>query len=230
MKNAQYPITTILFDMDNTLFDLVGAQIASCHTVATSLGREDGDDLYAYFLRSVHGYEAHENILDYMKDRGISANGLYTNARHIYEVEKLRHIIPYPGVIETLHRIQQQGLPMGIVTDAHSRDAVLRMEKSGLLSYFSGMVTYDMVKVKKPSPEPFLAALEMLKADPRKTLLIGDSPRRDIEPGRNLGIRTVYARYGDRFTDDRSIVQADFIIDTIDELPGILLRLSEKPE
>jgi putative hydrolase of the HAD superfamily len=119
---------------------------------------------------------------------------------------------------------------MGIVTDAHSRDAVLRMEKSGLLSYFSGMVTFDMVRVKKPSPEPFLAALEMLKADPRKTLLIGDSPRRDIEPCRHLGIRTVYARYGDRFTDDRSQVPADFIIDTMEELPGILLMLAEKPE
>jgi putative hydrolase of the HAD superfamily len=230
MKNARYPITTILFDMDNTLFDLVGAQIASCHTVASSLGWEDGDDLYEYFLRSVHGYEAHENILDYMKDRGISINELYTNARHIYEAEKLRHIIPYPGVAETLHRIQQLGLPMGIVTDAHSRDAVLRMEKSGLLPYFSGMVTYDMVLVKKPSPEPFLAALEMLKADPLKTLLIGDSPRRDIEPCRHLGIRTVYARYGDRFTDDRSSVQADFVIDMMDELPGILSRLLEKPE
>jgi putative hydrolase of the HAD superfamily len=230
MKNAQYPITTILFDMDNTLFDLVGAQIASCHTIASSFGRDDGKDLYGYFLRSVHGYEAHENILDYMKDRGISVNGLYTNARHIYEAEKLRHIIPYPGVIETLHRIQQQGLPMGIVTDAHSRDALLRMEKSGLLSYFSGMVTYDMVQVKKPSPEPFLTALEMLKADPCETLLIGDSPRRDIEPCRDLGIRTVYARYGDRFTDDRSAVQADFIIDMMDELPGILFSLSEKPE
>jgi putative hydrolase of the HAD superfamily len=230
MKNAQYPITTILFDMDNTLFDLVGAQIASCNIVASSFGREDGEDLYEYFLRSVHGYEAHENILDYMKDRGISVDGLYTNARHIYEAEKLRNIIPYPGVIETLHRIQQLGFLMGIVTDAHSRDAILRMEKSGLLSYFSGMVTYDMVQAKKPSPEPFLAALEMLKADPCQTLLIGDSPRRDIEPCGHLGIRTVYARYGDRFTDDRSSVKADFIIDTMDELPGILFRLSEKQE
>ena len=79
---------------------------------------------------------------------------------------------------------------MGIVTDAHSRDATLRLEKTGLLPFFCCMVSYDMVKVKKPACDPFLMALEMMKTSPSDTVLIGDSPRRDIEPGRHLGIRT----------------------------------------
>ncbi|MFY9801011.1 MAG: HAD hydrolase-like protein, partial [Methanoregula sp.] len=70
-----------------------------------------------------------------------------------------------------------------------------------------------------------------LKTSPSEAVLIGDSPRRDIEPCRHLGIRTVYARYGDRFSGDRSGVPADFIIDTMAELPEILqkfLRENEK--
>jgi putative hydrolase of the HAD superfamily len=90
------------------------------------------------------------------------------------------------------------------------------------------MVTYDMIKVKKPAPEPFLFALEMMKAGADETILIGDSPRRDIEPGHLLGIRTVYARYGDRFSDDRSNIPADFVIDTIADLPEILYALEKK--
>jgi putative hydrolase of the HAD superfamily len=222
MERARTPVTTVLFDMDNTLFDLVGAQIASCHRVARFLGRDEGDDLYRYFLRPLHGYEAHENIHDYMEDRGISPDGTYTHARHIYEEEKLRHITPYPGAVETLGLIQRRGLPMAIVTDAHSRDATLRLEKSGLLPFFTCIVSFDMAGTKKPAPEPFLTALEILKADPEETLLIGDSPRRDIEPCKELGIRTVYARYGDRFTDDRSSVMADYTIDSMEELPAIL--------
>jgi len=62
-----------------------------------------------------------------------------------------------------------------------------------------------------------------MKSSPSEAVLIGDSPRRDIEPCRNLGIRTVYARYGDRFSSDRDNVPADFVIDTIAELPEILL-------
>ena len=227
MQNGR-EITTLLFDMDNTLFDLVGAQIASCHAVTRFLGTQDGDALFEYFLRPLRGFEAHENILDYMTDNSFSPDGVYSDACRIYEKEKLGSIIPYPGVIETLEVLRQRGYPMGIITDAHSKDATLRLEKAGLLPFFCGMVTYDMVGVKKPAHDPFLIALEMMKAEPAEALLVGDSPRRDIEPCRLLGIRSVYARYGDRFSDDRSEFEADFVIDAMDELPGILAGLSSK--
>ena len=66
----------------------------------------------------------------------------------------------------------------------------------------------------------------MMKASPSGAVLIGDSPRRDIEPCRNLGIRTVYARYVARFSHDRTEFTADFTIDTMNDLPDILRRLS----
>lgn len=213
--------------MDNTLFDLVGAQMAACEAVTQSLGLREDNQLFPYFLRPVHGFESHENILDFMQDRGIPVEGSYERARRIYEQEKIRAITPYPGVVDTLTQIQEQGLPMGIITDAHSRDAVMRLEKAGLLPFFCCMVTYDLVRVKKPAHEPFIVALDMLKSTADDVLLVGDSPRRDIEPGRILGIRTVYARYGDRFSDDRSSVHADYVIDTLAELPDILSGLLE---
>jgi putative hydrolase of the HAD superfamily len=226
-RSFKKPVRALLFDMDNTLFDLVGAQMAACQAVTRSLGVMEENQLFPYFLRPEHGFESHENILDFMHDRGISGSGIFNSARSIYEEEKLCSIIPYPGVAETLSCIQEGGLPMGIVTDAHSRDAVRRLEKAGLLPFFSCMVTYDMVRVKKPAPEPFITALGMLKSVAEEVLLVGDSPRRDMEPGNKLGFRTVYARYGDRFSDDRALVQADYIIDTIAELPEILFRLTE---
>lgn len=214
--------------MDNTLFDFVGAQIAACHAVVQQLGQQDEEELYSYFLTGNHGFESYENIHDFMKNYGIYHEKNYKNACRIYDEEKLRHITPYPGVIETLQMIRDRGLPMGIVTDAHSRDATRRLEKTGLLPFFSKIITYDMIKVKKPATAPFLFALEMMKAGADETLLIGDSPQRDIEPCRNLGIRTVYARYGNRFSDNCSDVQADFIIDAMAELPGILCNISVK--
>jgi putative hydrolase of the HAD superfamily len=220
-------VRALLFDMDNTLFDLVGAQMAACQAVTRSLGVTGDNQLFEYFLRPVHGFESHENIMDFMRDRDIPVTGSYDDARRIYEQEKIRFITPYPGVVETLSHIREQGLPMGIVTDAHSRDAIRRLEKAGLLSYFSCMVTYDLVRVKKPAHEPFIIALDMLKSPADEVLLIGDSPRRDIEPAKKLGFKTVYARYGDRFSDDRSSVKADYTIDTMAELPEILSRVSE---
>lgn len=226
-KIPQKPVSAVLFDMDNTLFDLVGAQMDACQAVTRYLGLTGKDLLFPYFLRPVHGFESHDNILDFMHDHGLTVDGAFDRARRIYEAEKLRSIVPYPGVIDTLARIQEQGVPMGIVTDAHSRDAIRRLEKAHLLPFFTCMVTYDLAGVKKPAPEPFILALEMLKSQAGEVLLVGDSPRRDIEPGNMLGFRTVYARYGDRFSDDRSLVQADYIIDSMAELPNILFCLEE---
>jgi putative hydrolase of the HAD superfamily len=228
-KLFQTRITTLLFDMDNTLFDLVGAQIAACQAVADHLGRDDGKDLFSYFLTPAHGFESHENIRQFMEERNILVDGSYRTACQVYEKIKLQSIFPYEGIAETLQLLHEQGYLMGIVTDASSRDATLRLEKTGLLPFFCCMVSFDMIKVKKPSPEPFLFALEKMKAHAREAVLIGDSPHRDIEPCRALGIRTVYARYGDRFSCDRTNVPADFVIDTPEELHDILLSLQRKP-
>ncbi len=218
------PVPALLFDMDNTLFDLVKAQIDACQAVVHYLGLEKGEELFSYFLSPDHGFESHENIRQYMNERSLPLDNTFKKACQVYETVKLQQITPYEGVLETLQLLQERGYDMGIVTDAHSRDATLRLEKSGLLSFFCCMVSYDMVKVKKPAHDPFLFALEMMKTSPSDAVLIGDSPRRDIEPCRYLGIRTVYARYGDRFSHDRTNVPADFVIDTLAELPEILLK------
>ncbi len=188
-SGTKKPLRAVLFDMDNTLFDLVGAQMTACEAVTKSLGVTEKNPLFDYFLRPVHGFESHENILDFMQDHGIPVPGSYDSARRIYEQEKIRAITPYPGVVETLALIRNRGLPMGIITDAHSRDAVRRLEKAGLLSFFVCMVTYDLVRVKKPAHEPFITALGMLQSEAGEVLLVGDSPRRDIEPGKELGLR-----------------------------------------
>jgi putative hydrolase of the HAD superfamily len=226
ITDQQGPVPALLFDMDNTLFDLVKAQIDACQAVVQHLGLDDGKELFSYFLSPDHGFESHENIRQFMNERSIPLENTFRKACQVYETVKLRQITPYEGVAETLHMLQEREYTMGIVTDAHSRDATLRLEKTGLLPFFCCIVSYDMVKVKKPAHDPFLLALEMMKTSPSDSVLIGDSPRRDIEPGRSLGIRTVYARYGDRFSIDRTNVPADFIIDTMTELPEILLKIS----
>ncbi|WP_292427930.1 HAD family hydrolase [Methanoregula sp.] len=225
MTDKKPPVTALLFDMDNTLFDLVGAQVAACDCVVRHLGHDDGDDLFSYFLNTPHGFESTENIRQYMQERRISTNGMYEEACRIYATEKLRHITPYPGVTKTLRAIREMGFATGIVTDAERVDAIPRLGKCGLSSFFDCMVTFDMVKVKKPAPDPFLTALGTIRARPDESIFIGDSPRRDIEPCKKLGIRTVYARYGDRFSKTRDYDGADFVIDRMDELLGIVKGL-----
>jgi putative hydrolase of the HAD superfamily len=224
-KILQNGIKAILFDMDNTLFDLVGAQVAACKSVVGHLGQVDGDELFLYFLEGSYGFESTENIRQYMEERRIPTNRMFEHACRIYHHEKLRHITPYPGVRKTLEAIQNRGYAMAIVSDAEYANARLRLNKCGLLSFFDTMVTFDRIGVKKPASEPFIAAMNAVGAKPDEVLFVGDSPRRDIEPCRKLGIRTVYARYGDRFSKTRESHGADFVVDQMDELLDIVKNM-----
>lgn len=216
------PIKAVIFDMDNTLFDFVAAKRHSCDAVAQIVGRADGDALFEYFLKGSHGFESHENIRDYLIDRGCYGRNVFERCTSVYDCEKVRVLVPYPKIHEVLARIRAKNIAMAIVTDAHHDNAIQRLEKLDLARYFEYVITTDMTGHKKPAPEPFLLALRMLGTCPRETLLIGDSVRRDISPGKLLGFITAHAKYGDRnvSSPDRSV--ADFTLNSVQEITKII--------
>jgi putative hydrolase of the HAD superfamily len=62
--------------------------------------------------------------------------------------------------------------------------------------------------------------LDQLGMKPEEALMVGDWPERDIAGASELGIRTVFARYGDTF--GTKVSGADYDIDDIFELVGIV--------
>lgn len=80
---------------------------------------------------------------------------------------------------------------LGIVSNFYGNlEAVC--EGAGLSSFFSVMVDSHCVGAQKPDPAIFRAALERLGATPEKTVLIGDSLRRDREGARRMGMRFIW--------------------------------------
>ena len=215
-------LTTLLFDMDNTLFDLVYAKTRACGEVTRLIGVGNTGELFSYYLRKQGGFEDPENIRDYMTDHSCYDEDLYLECVSLYRQVQTRNLAPYPGVEETLSFLKSSGFSMGIVTDAHLPNAMLRLEKTGLSRFFDPVITHEMTGAHKPSTLPFLCALVRMNARAKETLLVGDSPRRDIAPGVILGMRTVYARYGDRFSRQTLDGGADHVIDSFPELLGIL--------
>ena len=103
-------VPALLFDMDNTLFDLVKAQIDACQAVMQHLGLDKGEDLFSYFLSPDHGFESHENIRQFMDERNIPLENTFRKACQVYETVKLQQITPYEGAAETLHLLQGTGI------------------------------------------------------------------------------------------------------------------------
>ncbi len=222
-------VSAVIFDMDNTLFDLIGAKITACDSASEYLGRDDGQDLFGYFLRPDWGFEDWRNIRDYLLDRDLFTVQRFNEVCSLYEQEKLEHITAYPGVPEVVLEIRGKGIPLALVTDADMYHTKRRLEKIGLTGAFDHIVTYEMTGRKKPDTAPFLLALRKLGSGSPVTAMIGDSPHRDLVPAREVGMQTFYARYGDRLADTRGEVPAEYTLNTILDLPGFLYPLFVQP-
>jgi putative hydrolase of the HAD superfamily len=99
---------------------------------------------------------------------------------------------------------------------------VSRLRKAGLIDFFDVVISADMTGKRKPEPDSIKLALRKLNARPEEAVLVGDSINRDIKAGKRLGMVTVYAAYGDRNFFEDKIGEADFTINDIREVLGIL--------
>ncbi|RXE56183.1 haloacid dehalogenase [Methanoculleus taiwanensis] len=205
-------ITTVLFDMDNTLFDFVSAKREACRCIVEQVGAGNEDELFGYFLRGVHGFEDHGNIRDYLATLDLVCPETFATCCRIYEEVKLACITPYPGVETTLCRLRDADLTLAVVTDAESGQATRRLTRTGLLDHFEIVVTPDISGKRKPAPDSFRCALARCGAEPHQAMMVGDSPNRDIAPGRELGMLTAFARYGDWRSGEKTEPEADFVL------------------
>ena len=189
-------IRAVIFDLDNTLVDFVEAKMKACEAVVKRLGSGNAEELLKYFIRQNHGFESHENIADYLRDKGIYSGELYRECCEIYERVKLESIKLYPGIREVLENLKQKGVKLAVVTDAENGHALSRLNKFGLQKYFDVIISADMTGKRKPEPDSLLLALRKLGVKAEEAAIVGDSLRRDIDAGKRLGMLTVYAAYG----------------------------------
>ncbi len=126
----------------------------------------------------------------------------------------------YPHVNITITELLKSGVKLGVVSDAPRLAVWLRITALGLQHYFDHVVAYEDTGERKPSPKPFMRVLDLLKVPPQRSLMIGDWAERDIAGAKKLGMKTVWAKYGNEFDTVHS--GADYEIDDIYELVEIV--------
>ncbi len=228
-------IRAILFDLDNTLTDFVkmkdGAIVAAVEAMigmGLSLSAEDARArIYEIYAREGIEYQrVFDQLLRDVCGRvpaPILAAGIigYRRARD-------SQLVLYPHVKMTLVELAKRGLRLAVLSDAPSLQAWQRLHHLALQHIFDHVITFDDTRERKPSPAPFKKAMEMLRLSPRELIMVGDWPERDMQGASALGIRTVFARYGDTFDTVQS--GADFEIDDISELLDIAESLNRADE
>jgi len=224
-------IKLIIFDLDNTLTDFVKMKDRAIEAAVQSM-IDAGLMFSPERIRSEIYRIYDEEGIEYQKvfnklllsllgriDYKILAAGIvgYRRAREA-------SLVLYPHVKVTLIELIKRGLKLAVVSDAPRQEAWLRLCYLQLHHIFDTVITYDDTGEYKPSPAPFKKVLEILGVEPNEAIMVGDWPERDIVGAAELGIRTVFAKYGDTFgTKDSG---ADYEIKDIYELVTIVDSLN----
>ncbi len=139
--------------------------------------------------------------------------------RRHYARECVARLLCYDGVPETLRALKESGLPMACVTNKPARFSQPLLAACGLNEYFAAVVSGDTLPVKKPNPEPLLAAITTLGADPGQTWMIGDSAA-DAKAASAAGCRFAVVAYG--YHRAGQLPPADAVLQTFPETLPLL--------
>jgi len=225
-------IRAAIFDLDNTLTDFGKLKNEAIRSALLAM-QEAGLDLHPQLafdrimnFYSEQGWE-NQKVLDHFiieqcgyLDYKFLAAGIVG-----YRQGREAALAPYQYVHPTLIKLLRSGLRLGVVSDAPSREAWLRLVQLNFHHLFDAVVTFDDTGERKPHPAPFQKILEKLNVRPQEAIMVGDWAERDMLGAKRIGMTTVFARYGDLFSTSES--GADYEIDRFDQLCEIIQKCNE---
>ncbi len=222
-------IKAVIFDLDNTLVDFMSMKRQAVDAAIQSM-IDAGLNL--------RPEEARERIDAIYKERGIEFQNVFDQLLYdvfqkvdykilsagiiAYRRAREAALVPYPHVNITLVALLKRGIKLAVVSDAPGREAWLRLCYLDFHHLFDHVVTFEDTGERKPSAAPFLRALALLHTRPEETLMVGDWPERDMVGAAQVGITTVFARYGDTFGTVES--NAKYDLNDVSELLDVVDR------
>ncbi|MBI5555153.1 MAG: HAD-IA family hydrolase [Elusimicrobia bacterium] len=222
-------IQAVVFDLDNTLWDFMKAKRVAVEAAVEAM-IDAGLDLAKeeminriFNLYSVEGIED-QQIFDKILlqefgkiDYKILAAGIIG-----YRRAKEGALTLYPHVMSTLMNIAKQGIKMAVISDAPRLAVWLRLCSFNLHPIFDQVITFDDTGERKPSPKPFRKLLELWPFDPQHVVMVGDWAERDVVGAKQVGMKTIFACYGNLFETKES--GADHEINDIKEILEIIKK------
>lgn len=181
-------LDAVLFDMDGLMFD------------TERIGRE-GWHAAAQILE----ISIPESVIDAMRGTGIEECRALFNARipgNLYDTAKKlrtdyadiyirRNGLPVkPGLLTLLKWLEEQHIPAALATSTGREKAMGYLRMAGVEKYFSDFCFGTEVPRAKPAPDIFLAAAKKLRADPRRCVVLEDSPN-GLRAARAAGCRCI---------------------------------------
>ncbi len=227
-------ITSVIFDLDDTLLDFHAAEHAALRLSLPQCGVQPTTALLdRYSVLNEQQWKLLEQgklTRDEVKVRrfallfaeyGIDAAAEEATAR--YERCLCDQHPLMAGALPLLEELKTR-YALYVATNGSAAVQKKRIGDAGLTSFFEDVFISESVGADKPSAAFFAHCVARIPSfDPACTVMIGDSLSSDIAGGKNAGIRTVW--FNPHHKENNTAVQPDHTVDCLAALPPLLSTL-----
>lgn len=202
-------IKHIFFDLDHTLWDhetnarKVLGDIYEAYNLESRIKSTKSGFLDTYSKVNAQLWDDynHDRIdRDYLRDERFRIVLEKCGATHTEDGIEMStyflHHCPRQGLImdgaDMVLNYLAKKYTMSIITNGFDDVQKIKLETSGLDKFFSHLFTSESIGRKKPHREIFDHALKTVGHTNKEAIMIGDSPKADIEGARNAGIIPIF--------------------------------------
>lgn len=219
----------VFLDLDGTLvefcIDYVGARSEALNLLET------------YGLRERLGLTIEDSIFHmdrevkrYMLERGEPRlyEDIHSRLEAIldrYELRAADATRLLPNVKETLRELKGMGLRLILFTADGDKAMNTIVERTGIRDFFDLLISRGSSMEVKPHPRHICEAVTLAGSKPEEIILVGDSVA-DIVSGKIINAVTVGVLTGLGSREQLVEAEADYVIDSVAELPAIIRRIS----
>ncbi|MFH1064932.1 MAG: HAD-IA family hydrolase [Nanoarchaeota archaeon] len=220
-------IKAILMDCDNTLIDFMRMKQLATDNAAKAMVKaglkmplkQAKEQLMKTYMKV--GIESQKPFTIFLKQHKQFNERILAAGINAYNSSKIKNLKPYKDIIPTLRKLKHYKL--GVISDAPRLKLYQRLDAMKITDFFDVIIGFEDTGRTKPSRLPFKKALKELNVKPSEALFIGDWPDKDIRGAKQMGMTTVFARYG--YLGKGKIVYADFKAIHFSDLLKILKKI-----
>ena len=213
-------IKAVLFDLDGTLADTALDLGGALNTMLREQGLPEVsmDEIRPVASHGASGLLKLGMNLDKSDPNHARLRQQYLDT---YETCFDKDTVLFDGIDDLVQAIHARGLKWGIITNKPHIFTHRLVPQLGFSVAPDVVVSGDTTAEAKPSTKPMFYACEQIDIAPEACLYVGDAER-DMQAGKNAGMKTVLVSWGYIHADDKTEEwPADSVIDT----PAQLLQL-----
>lgn len=213
-------LRAILFDLDDTLYDLKAHWIACLRIALADAARATPYDVETLVQRALTAKIWIKELPDFLRSQGIIDQDAIEDAATRYRDIWFDTLTLDPEAPRLLTALGAR-YRLGLVTNGPSWSQRPKIERFDLASYMHAIVVSEEAGVAKPDPQIFHIALNALAVAPGEALFVGDSPENDLRGAAQAGMPAIWVnRHGTTLPAD--VPQPIAVVDGLRDLLAII--------